>query len=63
MGRIDGIGGITEFPVPNVSRNLNGLVLGPEGDLWFGEENSDPGFRIDITVGRGPLVPSSVRAA
>src|SRR6202035_2190121 len=43
IGRITPVGTITEFRTPGVSGTLNGITLGPDGNMWFtGTPGVDP---------------------
>lgn len=60
---------MTEFPLPNEWGMLPGLVLGSNGDLWFGRSEKHPGFEgVAYMTPSGevtsfPLVPEAVTTA
>jgi streptogramin lyase len=39
---------IDEFPVPTAASQPSGITLGPDGALWFTEENAPPGAKHKI---------------
>jgi uncharacterized protein (TIGR03437 family) len=41
IGRITTAGVVTEYPVPTANSGPYGIAVGPDGTLWFTEENGD----------------------
>jgi streptogramin lyase len=41
---------ITEFPVPTTSAGVRGITAGPDGNLWFGEFNTNKVATINPTT-------------
>jgi streptogramin lyase len=52
---------ITEFPLPTAGAQPNGIVAGPDGNLWFAEQAADQIGRMDLAgnVTEFPLAPGS----
>ena len=44
---------ITEYPVPTASSLPWGIVIGPDGALWFTEERGDNIGRITVPTASG----------
>src|SRR6201999_3264512 len=45
------LGQIAEFPTATVAAGPEGIVSGPDGNLWFAEANADKIGEIDPTTG------------
>jgi virginiamycin B lyase len=46
IGRITLDGEIAEFAVPTANSGPDGIVLGPDGNVWFSEGNADRIARV-----------------
>ena len=46
VGRVTPTGVVTEFAIPTLGRNAQWITSGPDGNLWFTEENGDMPGRV-----------------
>ena len=46
IGRMTTTGHAVEFPIPSGNANLIGITLGPDGNLWFAEDDANNVARI-----------------